>query len=82
MEEINDIQLLTRYISIWGWELIAIIFLCFSLLYYSFAPTLINNVLCTAFFIIFICCQFMVLLKQRQFYGEEGELNKSDNEDE
>ena len=67
MEEL----LITKYIAVWGWQLMAIMFLCSSFILFALPRTLITQSFYVAFFLVFIACEFQSLKRQRDLYNED-----------
>lgn len=66
-----ETELLTKYIAAWSWQIIAIIFLTASFIFFSLPRTLKTNALYIAFFLVFIGCEYMALRRKREVY-EDG----------
>lgn len=55
------------YIAVWFWQLFAIIFLCFSMVFLALRPrTLMSSAFYVALFLIFIGCEIMVLKRRKE----------------
>lgn len=66
----NDTILITNYIATWGYQILAMMSLFFSLLFFSFGD-LISNVFCVSLFFIFYFCEYKSLkMKQEVLEGE------------
>jgi len=63
-------KLIINYIAAWNWEIISLIFFCFSLLFFAIERTTITSVFYISFFIIFIGTQIIALLRQRGVANE------------
>ena len=66
-----EIQLITKYIAVWGYQLIAIIFLVNSLILFSMTRTYINAVFIISLFLLFVFCEYLSLKRKREFYEYE-----------
>lgn len=69
-EETDQTILLTTFISVWGWQILAILFLSFSFLSFSMPRTIHTFVFFIAFFVMFISCEYVSLKKRKKFYDE------------
>lgn len=63
--------LLTNYISIWNWNILAIIFFSFSLLFFAMEDTLMTIVFSISFFAGFIIAEFMMLLRRKELNNKD-----------
>jgi len=66
MEEI----IITKYVSVWGWQLMAMMFLCSSFIFFALPRTLITQSFYVAFFLIFIICEFKTLERKKEIYND------------
>jgi len=66
-----DFQTLSLYISVWGWQIIAIILFLFSIVLFALPRTLFTLVWAIAAFFNFVFCEIMVLKRRREFYEYE-----------
>ena len=55
-----------QYVSIWGWQIMAIKFLIGSFISFALPRTLITQSVYVAFFLLFIACQFMSLKRKKE----------------
>ena len=65
----TDLKSITLYISLWNWNLLAIIFFCFSLLMFVLPRDTRTMVFGVAFFFIFVFCEFKSLKSKQEFYA-------------
>lgn len=68
-KEINNdtLNTLVEYASVWGWQIQAILFFCFSVILLAIPRTIFSLVLGIAFFFIFIVCEFVMIRRRREF---------------
>jgi len=64
-----DDEILTSYISVWGWQILTIIFLCFAFLFFSLPRNLFTLVFGIAFIFTFIICESITIKRRREFNG-------------
>jgi len=62
-------ETLTKYISVWGWQLLTIIFLCFAFVFFALPRTFFTLVFGIAFIFIFIICESITIRRRREFNG-------------
>lgn len=66
----EEVKIILDYISVWGWQLIATLFLVASLL----AVAMPSDIVTMVFFIIFFACflffEFVALKRKNDFYKE------------
>ena len=67
---VEETKLLTNYIGIWGWQILGIIFLCFSFLFFALERNLTTQVFYLSTFILFTCCEIMSFKRKREIYQE------------
>jgi len=63
-------ELITKYIAVWGWQTLAMLFLSSSLIIFSLPRSLISQSLYVALFLIFAGCQFISLKRKKEIYNE------------
>jgi len=68
----EEVKLITTFITAWGWQILAIIFLCFGFLFLALPKSLTSNVFFVSFIIIFLACEAMVIKRRREFYENES----------
>ena len=68
--DVEETKLITTFISAWAWQILAMLFLCSSLIIFSIERTLITQVMYIALFLIFIGCEFMSLKRKRNVLEE------------
>jgi hypothetical protein len=66
MENIKDI---TLYISIWNWQILAMLFLCSGMICLGLPRNNISFIFFIVFIILFASCEFVSNLRRRQFYN-------------
>ena len=66
-----SIKIITDYISIWGWQLLAIIFLTSSIVISIFPTTITSIVFFITFFIVFVLCEYKSIIKKYELYKME-----------
>jgi len=64
-------ELVIKYISVWGWQTLAMLFLSSSLIIFSLQRNLISQSLYVALFLIFVGCQFISLKRKKEIYNED-----------
>jgi len=67
----NEITILTKYISTWCWQILAIIFLCSSFILLALPKTLSSKVFSISFIIIFLVCEAIVIKRKKEFYDNK-----------
>lgn len=63
------VDIVIRYVSAWMWNITGIIFLCFSLLFFSLKITHFF----VAFLFIFAGCEFMAFKRKREIYESDAQ---------
>ena len=66
----EETKLITTFISAWAWQILAMLFLCSSLIMFSIERTLITQVMYISLFLIFMCCEFLSLKRKRNVLEE------------
>lgn len=69
----EDISILTAFLSTWFWQILAIQFLCFSFLFFALPRSLVTQVFYISFFLIFIFCEYKSLIRRKKLEGEKNE---------
>ncbi len=64
----EDVKLITTFITAWCWQILAMIFLCSSFILIALPNTLTTNVFSVSFIVIFLSCEAMVIKRRREFY--------------
>lgn len=64
----NDLKDYTMFLSAWNWQILAIMFLCFSLVFLALPYTLMTSVFSISFFFLFIGCEFVSSKRRKEFY--------------
>ena len=64
----DELRKITEYISLWGWQILAIIFLCSSFIMLALPRNLMGFVFGLTFFFIFIFCEYKSLKRKQEFY--------------
>jgi len=75
MKSNDNLKLITLYISLWGWQILAVIFLVSTFLMVAIPRNVINLVFTIAFIIIFVFCEYKSLKRKEDFYDELRELS-------
>jgi len=65
----TDFENITRYIALWNWQLVAIIFFCFSFLMFVLPRNTRTIVFGISFFFIFVLCEYLSLKRKQEFYN-------------
>jgi len=66
--EAEELIAITKYISVWNWQILSIIFLCFSLVFFAMPKLLVTTVFCLSFLGLFIVCEIMSLKRKMEIY--------------
>ena len=66
----EDIEIMTKYIAAWGWQLLSMIFLSSSIILFSLPRTLITQTMYVAMFLVFVICLFMSLKRKKELFNE------------
>jgi len=66
-----EVNLITKYIAVWGWQILAMMFLSFSFVFLALPSNLFSSVFYVAFFLIFIICEYMSLKRKGEFNHDE-----------
>ena len=66
-----DIELVTKYISAWNWQILAIMFLIASFICFSLPQTYIGNVMSIAFLFVFFICEAISIKRRREVFENE-----------
>ena len=67
----EETKLITTFISSWGWQILAMLFLTSSLILFSIERTGISRILFIVLFLLFIGCEFKSLIRKRDVMEEE-----------
>lgn len=67
----DDIKLITNYISAWGWQIIALMFLLTALIMFALPRTLTTSALYVATILLFIGCEFISIKRKREVQNEK-----------
>lgn len=62
----EDTVILTKYISVWGWMLISIIFLVGTFIMFALPRTNLTIIFSVAFFLVFGATQFVATKRRRE----------------
>ena len=65
-----EAEIITKYISVWSWQILSIIFLCFSLLFFTLPRTTLSIVFYVSFFLIFVGTQFVSYKRRKELISE------------
>jgi len=65
------LKTLTNYIAVWGWQIMAILFLLFSFLFFALPRTTMTSAFYVACFLVFIGCEFISLKRKRELLEDE-----------
>ena len=66
----NQIKIITGYISAWGWQLMAMLFLSLALVLFAMPRTLRTSVVYVAFFLVFVFCEYKTLKRKKEIENE------------
>ncbi len=64
----EDIQILTRFITAWCWQILAIMFLCSAFVFVALPNSLTTNVFSVSFILIFLACEGVAIKRRREVY--------------
>ena len=64
----EDINILTRFMTAWFWQLLAIIFLCFGCVFFALPSALKSNVFFVSFIVLALGCEAMALKRRKEVY--------------
>jgi len=64
----DEIKILTSYISAWSWQILAMLFLSTALLAVSLPTSFASQIVYIVATLIFIICEFISFRKRREFY--------------
>ena len=59
-------EIIMKYTAIWGWQIISLMFLIASLIFFALPRTLTTSSFYVAFFLIFAGCEFVTLKRKRE----------------
>ena len=65
-----------QYIRAWMYQLLAMLFLCTSLVLYAMPRTTQTSILSVGVFLVFIWCQFTAYTSKIEFETKKGRLHK------
>lgn len=71
-----NLQSVTLYIGLWGWQILAMLFLVTSMIMFSIPRNIHGFVFGIAFFCAFLICEWRSLKRKDEFY-KETEINNS-----
>jgi len=63
-------QLVIKYISVWMWQILSILFLLSSLIMFALPRTLSTQSFYIGLFLVFIGCEFMSLKRKKELKDE------------
>jgi len=66
----KDINILTDYIAVWGWQLISVMFLLAAIILFSQFSIYITAVFTIVFLVAYVLLQFKTLKKRDAFYDK------------
>jgi len=66
-----DLELITKFISAWNWQLMAIMFLIASFITFSMPLTYIGRVMSIAFLLTFFICEGLSIKRRREVFDNE-----------
>ena len=59
-------DIIMKYIAIWGWQTISLMFLIASFIFLALPRTLTTSSFYVAFFLIFAGCEFVTLKRKKE----------------
>ena len=66
----ENLELITKYIATWGWQILSMLFLSTSIILFALPRTLITQAMYVAMFLVFAICLFMSLKRKQELYNE------------
>ena len=70
MIEDYQVSTITKYISVWGWMLVSMMFLIATFIMFSLPRTNLTIIFGTAFFLIFGVTQFVATRRRRELQDD------------
>jgi len=67
----NNLINLTTYVATWNWQLLAMMFLSFSIISFILPRTNMSAIFYVVFFLLFVACEFISLKRRKEFYKDE-----------
>jgi len=64
-----DNELITKFISTWNWQLLAMMFLIASFITSSLPITYIGRVMSIAFLLVFFICEAIVIKRRKEVFA-------------
>ena len=64
-----DNELITKFISTWNWQLLAMTFLIASFITSSLRITYIGRVMSIAFLLVFFICEAIVIKRRKEVFA-------------
>jgi len=71
--DVEETRIVTTFISAWGWQILAMLFLCSSLTVFTIPRTQISTPILIIFFLLFIGCEFASLARKKKVMEENNE---------
>lgn len=65
-----NLKNLTLFVSLWGWQILAIIFFCSSILVIGLPNKQLSIVFAGVFFILFAVCEYLSFKRRSDFFHE------------
>ena len=66
----EDVTIITKFVTAWCWQILAIMFLCFGFLFVALPNTLTTNVFSVSFILIFLACEGVAIKRRREVYED------------
>jgi len=60
------VDIILRYIAVWGWQILSVIFLCSSIILVSLLDKTVALVFFLSFFVVFVALQIRAFSKKRR----------------
>lgn len=67
----ND-AFITRYVSVWGWMLLSLMFLIGTFIMFALPRTNLTIIFCVAFFLVFGGTQFIATKRRKELENEQA----------
>jgi len=64
-------HIITKFISAWNWQILAIMFLIASFLTFSMPLTYIGRVMSISFLLVFFICEAVAIKRKKEVFDSE-----------
>jgi len=71
----EETKIITTFISAWAWQILAMLFLCSSLIVFAISQTrtLVSSLIFFITFLLFVGCEFASLRRKKKVLEEDNE---------